>query len=527
MKNIKEKIEQTAVVLIDREKEIPGSFGGIFVGAQIIKEANNNATFVRNLISKYKDEIKVPPLIASDFENGCGTMINGLTPLPYLMGLGATNSEKLAYDYGKVTALEALSVGSNWSFSPVADLNINPRNPIVNVRGISDNADTAIPLLKNVVKGMQENGLAACAKHFPGDGVDWRDQHITTSKNLLSLNEWKMKSGRVFEEIIAAGVYSIMAGHIAFPAYQKEKFKNQFYLPATLSNELISGLLKQEMGFKGVVISDALNMGGFLGWYKNREQSEIECFKAGCDMLLWPTQNYIKNMMQAVESGFVSIERLDDAYKRIMEMKEKLGLFNMSSGYRELSADEKEFIGKTQKTLCDKSVTLIRDKNKNLPLSAGNLKKIIIVPVTHYLPAIKEALHLKEAIEKRGVKVEYLEKGIPESELETVYGDTDYVIYALFTRSFRPAGPIDFFADEAMKIANSQKYGIEKAIIVSFGSPYFINQYFEKADIFINAYTMLEPAIKAFVRALFGEIPFQSFSPVNLDLNQSISQVES
>lgn len=516
MKNIREKIEQTAVVLIDQKIELPGSVGGIFVGAQIIKEAGNNVQFVRDLISGYKDKVKVPLLIASDFENGCGTMINGLTPLPYLMGLGAANSEALAYDFGKVTALEALSAGANWSFSPVADLNLNPRNPIVNVRGISDNADIAIPLLKNVIKGMQENGLAACAKHFPGDGTDWRDQHIITSRNSLSIADWRIKSGRVFNELIDTGVYSVMAGHIAFPAYQKEKFTGRFHLPATLSHELISILLKQEMGFKGVVISDALNMGGFLGWYRNREQSEIECFKAGCDMLLWPTKNYFKNMMQAVESGYVPVERLNDAYKRIMEMKEKLGLVNSSSAYRRLSQDDKEYISKTQQALSDKSITLIRDRNKNLPLHKENLKNILIVPVTHYLPAFKEAMHLKTEIEKRGVKVEYLEKGIPESELESTIDVADYVIYALFTRSFRPAGPIDFFAEEAMKIANSMKYGVEKLIVVSFGSPYFSNQYFEKADMYINAYTMLEPSVKAFTRALFGEIPFQSFSPVDL-----------
>lgn len=173
----------------------------------------------RNTIQQYVDNADIPILMTSDFENGCGSMLKGLTPLPYLMSLGATNSEELAYEYGKATALEARSVGANWSFSPVCDLNINKRNPLINVRGLTDDPDLAIKLLNEVIRGMQENGLAACAKHFPGDGLDWRDQHIMTTNNTLSFEEWKKLSGKVFQSVIDNGVYSIMPGHITLPSY--------------------------------------------------------------------------------------------------------------------------------------------------------------------------------------------------------------------------------------------------------------------------------------------------------------------
>ena len=265
--SLQEKILQTVIIRVDKDNFVSDQVGAAFFFGEIITEADEmGLDCARRTLAQYIDNAKIPILITSDFENGCGSMLKGLTPLPYLMSLGATNNEQLAYNYGKATALEALSVGANWSFSPVCDLNINSRNPLVNVRGISDDPNVAIPLLKQVIRGMQENGLAACAKHFPGDGLDYRDQHIVTTNNTLSLKDWKKFSGKVFQELIDDGIYSVMAGHLTLPSYQKELFENGMHLPATLSHELITNLLKKEMGYQGIVVTDALGMGGFCGW---------------------------------------------------------------------------------------------------------------------------------------------------------------------------------------------------------------------------------------------------------------------
>ena len=151
---------------------------------------------------------------------------------------------------------------------PVADLNINPFNPIINIRSISDDPDKAIRLLSQQIKELQQHGVAATIKHFSGDGVDYRDQHLTTTTNSLSLTEWKRYHGKVFRALIDSGIACIMPGHINLPAYQKVKL-NGFYPPATLSKELLTNVLKKEMGFKGVIVSDAIVMGGFRGWYPN------------------------------------------------------------------------------------------------------------------------------------------------------------------------------------------------------------------------------------------------------------------
>lgn len=508
-----EKILQTVVIKVDKDNFVSDKIGAAFFFGEIITEADEmGLDAARKTLAEYIDNADIPILITSDFENGCGSMLKGLTPLPYLMSLGAANSEKLAYDYGKATALEARSVGANWSFSPVCDLNINKRNPLVNVRGLTDDVNLAIKLLPQVIKGMQDNGLAACAKHFPGDGLDYRDQHIVTTNNTLSFDEWKKKSGKVFEEVIKSGVYSVMSGHITLPSYQKEIFDNGMKLPATLSHELIENLLKKEMGFDGVVVTDALGMGGFNGWYKTMDISQIESFKAGCDMMLWPSENYVKNMTEAIENGYIPMSRLDDAVTRILSMKEKMGLFKKDNHAIALSEKDREFVKNTQKNVAEKSVTLMRDDADIFPLTTEKFKKIAVIPITHHIPAFDEGKLLADLLGEKGFDVQYLKDGIKKTETDGY----DLILYALFSRPFRPIGFLDFHSTEAQKVAISLQTAVDKTAVVSFGSPYFMNQYFERAKTFVNAYSMLSPSVKAFVSAATGETEFSSFSPVEV-----------
>ena len=509
---LKEKILQTVIVKVSKENNIKENVGGAFFFGEIIKEADDtNLELARKILYEYIGNSKIPPLITSDFENGCGSQLKGLTVFPYLMSLGAANSEELAYNYGKATALEAKSVGANWSFSPVADININSRNPLINIRSVGDNPDFAIRMLKQVIRGMQDNGLAACAKHFPGDGVDWRDQHLVTTSNTLSFADWKKYSGKVFKALIDDGVYSVMAGHITLPEYQKEVFENGLKLPATLSKEIID-LLKKEMEFGGVVVTDALDMGGFNGWYESKERAEIEAFRAGCDMMLWPTEKYVDNMAEAIENNYVPIERLDDAVSRILNMKEKMGLFSEHNRFKELSPYDKTYILEVQKAVAEKSITLVRDKMHAFPFNSAKYKRISIVPITHYEPSLKEAEVLCKEIKKRGIDAICYPDGIDDDSFQK----SDLVIYALFSRPFRPIGFLDFHSKEAVKIFKSLQEGVNKSVVVSFGSPYFGGQYFERALTYVNAYSMVEASVKAFVRAAFGEIEFTSFSPVKL-----------
>ena len=521
---VREKINQTIVILMKKGETVDFTPGAAFFFGQIITEADETGLEeLRGYVKALNDKCDIPPLITSDFENGCGSMVKSLTPLPYMMGLGATNDAQIAYDYGKVTAIEARSVGATWTFSPVSDLNKNRRNPLVNNRGLTDDEALGVKMLPQVVKGMQDNGLSACAKHFPGDGMDYRDQHITTTYNDCQLDDWRATYGRVFAEMIAAGVDSVMAGHIGLPAYTKEiseRFK--MHLPATLSKEIITDLLKGEMGFDGIVVTDALGMGGFQGWYPTREQAEIESFKAGCDMMLWPSENYADNLEKAILSGEVPMSRLDDAVTRIFRVKERRGLFEKNRRlFREISDEERTFIADFQKRCAERSITLIRDRNASFPFNAKKAKKIAIYVVCEYTAALKDARALKREFENRGFEVEYNEDSSIESqELERSYLENDLVLWALFSRPFRPIGFLDYTSARADKLMNAfaMPNAIDKVVVVSFGSPYFGDQYFEKAQTYVNAYSMLDCSVKAFVRAACGEIDFEGVSPVKLNV---------
>ena len=230
--------------------------------------------------------------------------------------------------------------------------------------------------------------------------------------------------------------------------------------------------------------------------------------------MLWPSAGYVDHMVDAIENGYVPMERLDDAVSRILNMKEKLGLFERDNHPIKLSDEDKKFVAQTQQKTAEHSITLIRDKGEFFPLSPEKTKRIAVIPVTHHIPAFEEADLLCSELRDRGFEVTYFKEDPRVSDEE--FDKLDLILYALFSRPFRPVGFLDFHSTEANKIAGSLQYAGEKTIVVSFGSPYFGEQYFERALTYVNAYSMLSPSVKAFVRAAMGDIPFTDFSPVEL-----------
>ena len=286
--------------------------------------------------------------------------------------------------------------------------------------------------------------------------------------------------------------------------------------PATLSKELITDLLKNEMGFDGIVVTDALGMGGINDWYDSRERTEIEAFRAGCDMMLWPTDSYVQNMKKAIECGYISEERLNDAVTRILKTKEKAGLFAKNRPmFKDLTDSEKQFVKDTQRRVSEKSMTLIRDTAGNLPIDASKVKSVLVVPVINYEPAFEIAERMCALIEKRGVEVIY-KPYITPNDFYKYTNECDLVIFAMFSRSFKPVGFLDYYGRASSTIQKALNNGRKKTIGVSFGSPYFFKQYFERSCTFVNAYSMLDCAAEAFVKAAFGETKFNTFSPVEL-----------
>jgi beta-N-acetylhexosaminidase len=533
--SLRQKIGQTMLMLPDRDLELTLGDGslrryfkrypvsGFFMGWKLwtgVKPGEKLA-HIRLRCAEYQQNSELPLVFQEDYESGID--LPGMVSFPNEMTLGAAGSPALAYAYGAAVAKECESIGVRWVLHPVADLNVNPLNPIMNVRSIGDDADNAIRLLSQQIKGLQDNGVAATIKHFPGDGVDSRDQHLLTTSNSLPMAEWRQKHGKVFQALIDSGVACIMPGHITLPAWQHEKI-NGFYPPATLSKELLTDLLKGEMGFKGVIVSDAMTMGGFRGYYDDPLEGEVHSFMAGVDVLLWPSYRFMDTVEARILRGEIPMARLDDAVSRVWAMKERFGLLDSDRPLlRPMTAEERSAAAATADSICDAAVTLVRDRGHALPLRLARDKRILVVGVAPVgrkggsiqLDGIKA---FAQELRDRGFTVDFRHDILYETQgwTEDAPSKYDRIIFVVARSPHTPFGPMQLWDDEAQSIWAANAMPKEKLIVVSLGSPYMVNEYFERVNTCINAYSNTPVMRKAVVRALLGEIPMKGISPVRL-----------
>src|SRR5918996_3689280 len=287
------------------------ALGGIFVG---IADRDRH----RAEIAQLQARCRIPMVVASDLEAGAGHFVRGGVPFPEPLAVAAANDPQLAYVLGTAAANEGRHAGIHWTFAPVVDVNVNPDNPIASTRSLGDDPERVARLAEAIAHGMQTHGLAACAKHFPGDGVDDLDQHTVTSVNTLSRQEWHRISGLPFRKIIAAGVWSVMVGHMALPAWDDSQNACGVYRPASISHPLVTGLLREELGFQGLIVTDDMNMGGVAGYARRRERT-VACIAAGGGMLLFPKlPDDFATLLEAARSGILPEARVDDAVRRIL-----------------------------------------------------------------------------------------------------------------------------------------------------------------------------------------------------------------
>jgi beta-N-acetylhexosaminidase len=267
---------------------------------------------------------RLPLLIAADLEYGTGMRLRGGTAFPQPMAVGATGRELDAYEMGRVTALEARAVGIHLTFSPVADVNNNPANPIINTRSFGEDPAEVSRLVAAYVRGAREHGLSTTAKHFPGHGDTGTDSHIALPVTPGCWDRLDTLELRPFRAAIEAGVTAVMTAHVAVPCLDADPGR-----PATLSSRIMTDVLRDSLGFTGVVVTDALVMGAIVERYGAGE-SAVLAFEAGADLLLMPSnlRAAVDAMVAAVESGRVSQERLDRSVRRLLELKLGLGLFS-------------------------------------------------------------------------------------------------------------------------------------------------------------------------------------------------------
>src|SRR5215217_1818329 len=273
-------------------------------------------------LNRLQERSSLPLLIASDLEGGTSIRFNGGTPLPPNMGVAATGSDSMAYEMGRITALEARAVGIHLAFAPVADVNNNPANPIINVRSFGEDPVAVGRLVAAEIRGLQEHGMLATAKHFPGHGDTGTDSHLALP--VLFSNWARLDSVELvpFRSAIAAGVTGIMSAHIALPGVEGGLLR-----PGTVAPNILSGILRDSLGFKGLVITDALNMGGIANLYG--ADAGVRAFLAGADLLLQPADpaSAIDAMMAAMSRREISVDRLNRSVRRVLALKQRVGLF--------------------------------------------------------------------------------------------------------------------------------------------------------------------------------------------------------
>lgn len=467
----------------------------------------------------------IPLVMSGDIEGGT-ISYPFATAVPNQMGIAACDDLALSERVARIVARESRALGYDWSFTPVVDINAEFRSAIVGTRSYGSDPDTVLAQARTYVRALQAEGVAACAKHWPGDGFDARDQHLVTSVNPLDMDAWRTMFGKIYGTLIDDGVMTIMSAHIALPAYIRERDPaagRDAFMPATVSRLLNEDLLRGELGFKGLIVSDATGMGGLTSWM-DREATVPAVIENGCDMFLFSRnpQRDIELMMRGLREGRLSERRLNEAVTRILTFKAVLGLHNMPVEERvrpldgvtaalrtpESQATAREALGR--------GVTLIKDVDGLFPLDPEKHRRVVVVAEegwSFFVGALERSYDRFVAeLHARGFEVRMYDPGQhPTRE------DTDLVLY-LVGQEATPAAYHIFL--DLPKLHGGHRKGMTQywrelpTALISFGQPYYLFDA-PTCRAAINAYNGLDEAQVEVVRRMVGEASFTGVSPVD------------
>jgi beta-glucosidase-like glycosyl hydrolase/CubicO group peptidase (beta-lactamase class C family) len=467
------------------------------------------------LTNELQRRAKVPLLIGADFESGTGMRLDEGTSFPSAMAVGATNDPKLAYTIGKVIALESRAAGVHWIFAPDADVNNNPDNPIINIRSFGENPKNVGEFVAQEIRGIEENGGLATAKHFPGHGDVSVDSHLALPTVPGDRKELEATELVPFRAAIGASVGSVMPGHLAVPAFEPDAS-----VPATTSRNILTGLLRDELKYKGLVVTDAMDMGGVTSRYPPGEAA-VRAVEAGADVLLMPPvpDAAMAGLERAVRSGRITEKRVDESVRRILQAKSRLGLDrNRLADIEHL--DEKfgrpEFAAQAQ-NIADRGVTLLRDTAHLVPLDATKPLRVLLVSLSADAdPYPGETI--EPEIRWRVDSLKALRADLQFANVSTLKlppTDTyDVAIAALFVRVADRKGNVGF-PDEQRAFVNQMIAAGKPVVVIAFGSPYLIEG-FPGAKTWLAEFSTNSVSQVAAVRALFGQVTTQGQIPVTV-----------
>ena len=461
----------------------------------------------------------VPLLVSADLEGSAMSLSFGtVTPNP--LAMAAADDPELTRAISRIMAEEARAVGVNWTFTPVLDINAAFRSAIVATRGYgSDVAKIARHALVQADE-FQKCGVAACVKHWPGEGYDDRDQHLVTTINPLSLDEWEDTFGRLYRAAFAQDTLSVMSAHIALPAYIRQDDPDaglEAYRPASLSHKLTHEFLRERLGFNGVIVSDASEMSGATAFMEMVE-AKIEMLRAGCDMVLFTGDlpGDIDRVTQAVAEGTLSQERLDSALIRVLGLKARLGLHLPAT---QTVAERRAVLKRpAAQTVADQAFamapTLVKDVQGILPVNLTDHRRILFLSdgINSPLHGAPQPFDLPEMLRAQGFEVHEHVKGAAIDPR-----DYDLALYAFGEETLLTRGRI--FLDW-LQLTGDFRHAMQRlwhdlpVVMLSFGYPYYLYDA-PRAPCYINAYCTVPEMQKAVMACLLGQAPFAGTSPVD------------
>ena len=478
-----------------------------------IEKSQAYATAVLN--NQLQSKAKLPLLIGADFERGTGMRLDDGTSFPTAMALAAADTPADAYTMGKITALEARAVGIQWIYAPVSDVNNNPGNPIINTRSFGEDPHKVAEFVSQFVHGVEENGGLATAKHFPGHGDTAADSHIDLP--VIPANRERLESLELvpFRAAIAAGTGSIMTGHLAVPALEPD-----INTPATLSHNILTGVLRDELHFQGLVVTDAMDMGGITVRYAPGEAA-VRAVLAGADALLMPPvpDAAFEGLQNAVRSGRISIERLDASVRRILEAKAMLGIdktriVDINAINQKLGSVAWQ---SEAQNISDRGITLLRDTPHALPIDGTKPNRALLLafyadPEPYPGEDLERELKSRfDSVTTLRADTRFINAGTLKLPDPSTY---DTAILALFVRVSDRKGNVDVPAEQAAVADQLYKTG-KPVITLGFGSPYLIER-FPQAQTWLAAFGISDVAQISAARAMFGEIPVRGKLPVTI-----------
>lgn len=459
---------------------------------------------------------ETPLLISADYERGTKMRLDDGSLFPSNMALGATRNPELAYQMGLQIAKECRSIGVHQNYAPVVDINNNSLNPIINVRSYGENPGLVSSMSEKLIKGLQEGNVIATAKHFPGHG----DTEIDSHNDLPVLNFSKERLDNLelipFRNAVKNNVMSVMIAHLSLPSLDAEA-----NVPASLSKNIVEGVLINEMKFNGLIVTDALNMAGVIKHFSTKEVA-LRCVNAGIDLILMPQgeTETINSIVNAVNNGTVSEERINLSVRKILNAKSWLKLdenkmTDLSKVSYIVNSDDAK---KISQQIADESITLVKNDNSIIPFSKADELSCLIVSMNNGNEKANSDYFLSRFSVKNKFKstsfYDLTGEVSNSNEIISEASSYDIVIIPVYAKVKIKTGTVGLPQSQLDLINSLNSKGI-KVVVVSFGNPYLI-QGFPEVDSYICAYADAETSINSVIDSFYGTIKFKGKLPVSI-----------